>query len=64
MSLLDGIDNPEFLAAIEEQRVIAQRLADHYGWTLDQACEALLEDDLLAVKAFAVGNTIPRNWLH
>lgn len=43
---------------------LIQHLADHFNWSLDEARCALDEDDRIAMQAFEVGNSVPREWLH
>ena len=62
--LLDGIGNPELYREIERQRALVQHVADHFGLSFDEALQAIQEDDANAVRMFAVGNTVPRNWVH
>jgi hypothetical protein len=62
--LLDGLSDPDFLAAIAEQRALAERCAAAWGMTVEQAAADLVAQDIEAVEMFKVGNTIPRKWLH
>lgn len=62
--LLDGISNPEFLAEVERQRQLIQRVADHFGCPFDVASDYLDAADAAAMATFSIGNTVPRETLN
>ncbi len=62
--LLDLINDPVFMAGLEERRRIAATLADRWGCSLASAREWLEQEDARAMELFAIGDTVPRNILN
>ena len=59
MGLLDGISDPEMMAAVKERQDLVEHIARAFGWSIKHTRVGLDIADKRAMERFAIGNTIP-----